>query len=88
MTVTVETNAPEVSPQNAHIHDGNCGEVGIIRAPLNKLEALPGKAGRVGSTTEVTAVNFTMLGTGEWIINAHDARDGAIYVSCGEIPRP
>lgn len=89
MTVTVETSSPDFeAPQNAHIHEGNCGEVGVIRAGLNKLEALPGKPGRVGSTTEVGTVTFAMLGTGEWIINAHDARDNGVYVSCGELPAP
>lgn len=89
MTVTVEVSSPDFQgPQNAHIHDGNCGEVGVVHAALEQLVALPNKPGRVGSTTEVTNVTFATLKTGDWIINAHHARDNSLYVSCGEIPRP
>ena len=90
MTVTVETSAPDFTdlPQNAHIHEGNCGEVGAIHAPLTPLAPLADKPGRFGSTKTVETLGFTDLATGSWIINVHDARDGLIYVSCGEIPAP
>lgn len=90
ITVTVETSAPDFNekPQNAHIHEGDCGEVGVIRAALDPLIALPSKPGRFGSITEVGGVTFPMLATGQWIINVHDARDNGVYVSCGEIPQP
>ncbi len=89
MTVTVETSAPDVvGAQNAHIHEGNCGEVGIIRAPLQPIALLADKAGRVGSTTQVEGLTFKDFKTGEWIINLHDVRNNSVYVSCGEIPVP
>ena len=97
ITVVVETSAPEnVGPQYAHIHSGNCGEVGPIRANLLKLEALTAadKVGRAGSTSaevlllnETKLMTFAMVSTGEWIINVHDERDFQVYVSCGEIPK-
>lgn len=90
MTVTVETSAPDFDekPQNAHIHEGDCGEVGVIRAALTPLDKLPARPDRYASTTEVGGVNFALLSTGQWIINVHDGRDNGIYVSCGEIPNP
>lgn len=90
ISVTVETNTPEYTevPQNAHIHRGNCGEVGVVVNGLTPLTALPEKPGRFGSTTELEMLTFEGFKTDEWLINVHDARDGLIYVSCGEIPRP
>lgn len=95
ITVMVETSAPDYrtanpdeEKQKAHIHRGNCGEVGEKVGFLNDLTALPGKPDRFGSTTELTTPTFAMFGSEEWIINVHDARDSGIYTSCGEIPRP
>lgn len=93
--VLVETSSPEFHDpdptkdlQKAHIHMGNCGEVGGKVGFLNPLRPLEGKPGRVGSTTDLEMFKFTALETGEWIINVHDQRDDQIYVSCGEIPNP
>ncbi|MGV3623181.1 MAG: hypothetical protein ACO1OB_20345 [Archangium sp.] len=87
MRVTVETTVPITgdAPQLAHIHEGTCGEVGIIRVGLNMLN----KVGemRFGSTTDVD-LRFEDLKTGPFNINAHDATDPTVYVSCGEIPTP
>lgn len=89
ITVTVETSAPDfASPQQAHVHQGNCGEVGEIAAGLQPLSPLEGKPGRSGSTTEVTNLSFSSFAAGDWLINVHDARDKGVYVSCGEVPRP
>jgi len=89
MTVTVETSAPDFADmgQVAHIHEGSCGEVGAIKAPLLSLSALADKT-RFGSTTEVSDVTFEMIKKGSWLINVHDSRDRTVYVSCGEIPAP
>ncbi len=97
-TVTVETSSPDFTgTQFAHIHEGNCGELGKIRVHLDDLAELDGKPGRFGSTTEVPRTTdpldadppkFDSFKVGEWVINAHDARDFGVYVSCGEIPRP
>lgn len=90
LVVTVETSVPDFvgdRGQLAHIHEGNCGEIGMTRAGLSRLNPLEGKPGRFGSTSEVT-LSFNDFKTGEWAINAHDERDPLIYVSCGEIPRP
>lgn len=87
MTVYVETTPPLfVKDQVAHIHPGNCGELGAPRVDLTKLAAADG--GTSSSTTEVVGFGFKDLATGEWAINVHDARDGTIYVSCGQIPTP
>ena len=89
MRVTIETRAPDfTSPQHAHIHVGNCGEVGEKRGFLKDLIALDDKPGRVGSTTDLDSMTFKTLATGEWILNVHDARENDVYVSCGEIPTP
>jgi hypothetical protein len=91
VTVVVETSAPDFTgPQNVHIHKGNCGEVEGVYADLLNLTELADKPGRVGSTsTEVRKrpeglLQFEELEEGEWLINVHDARDGLLYVSCGE----
>lgn len=91
LTVEVETSAPDFEgTQNVHLHEGNCGEVGEIRAPL--LSLAPTKPGRVGSTsTEVRKttgelLTFEEVTQGEWLINVHDARENSLYVSCGEVP--
>ncbi len=89
VSVLVETSAPEFAgAQHAHIHLGDCGEVGMKRAFLTELDALPAKPNRYGSTTEVGGITFAMLHTGAWIINVHDVRDEGVYVCCGEIPNP
>ena len=93
--VVVETSVPEFissSGQLAHIHEGNCGEIGKIRANLANLTRLPdeaGKTGRFGSTTQIlaTTLKFEEFKTGEWAINAHDERDNLVYVSCGQVPK-
>lgn len=91
--VLVETSSPEfhdpdpmLDIQKAHIHTGNCGEVGGKVGFLNPLKALADKPDRVGSTTDLDKFQFSALETGEWIINVHDERDDQIYVCCGEIP--
>jgi hypothetical protein len=89
--VIVETSAPDFDgPQLAHIHKGNCGEVGEKIGFLDPLVSLaPGKPGRYGTTRDpLTSVTFEMLSQGEWALNVHDSRDSNIYVSCGEIPTP
>lgn len=88
--VTVETSAPDFfggSGQHIHIHEGNCGEVGQIRAGLGKMMPLPDQPDRFGTTMEA-ALPLKTFQTGEWLINVHDERDPLIYVSCGEIRYP
>jgi hypothetical protein len=92
MTVVVETNDPgyadAAATQFAHIHDGTCGEVGVIKSSLEPLHRLDGKPGRFGSTSQVTNTTFSDLKKGSWIINVHDVTDKTLYVSCGTIPAP
>jgi hypothetical protein len=86
LVVVIETSAPDFSSeQRAHIHVGTCGEIGEIRAGLTNLKELADKPGRFGSTTTVESLGLDDLSTGEWAINVHDARDNAVYTSCGEI---
>lgn len=91
LRVVVETSVPDFlssTGQVAHIHEGNCGEIGRIRAGLVNLKELPDKPGRFGSTSEVATLKFNDFKMGEWAINAHDERDNLVYVSCGQIPKP
>lgn len=85
--VVIETTVPitGASPQLAHIHEGSCGEIGIIRAGLSLLEKTGDKT--FGSTS-VAKMTFKDLKEGDFNINAHDSSDPSIYVSCGEIPKP
>jgi len=57
ITVTVETNAPDVEGlQPAHIHMGNCGEVGQIigsLTPPGMNSLAPSKPGRYGLTADL-----------------------------------
>lgn len=86
LRVVVETSAPDFSmEQKAHIHRGTCGEIGEIRAGLLNLKPLEGKPGRYGSTTNIDGLDLDELSVGDWAINVHDARDNALYTSCGEI---
>ena len=88
MSVTVETNIPDISTsQKAHIHTGNCGEIGPVVAPLTDLSPLPNQPGRFGSTTQVS-LTFEALSKIRHALNTHDARDFGVYVSCGDIPTP
>lgn len=77
--------APSNDPreQIAHIHQGRCGEIGVIDAQLTNL-ALDATTKRFTSTTEVSRTLMTLL-NGSYAINVHDARDFSLYVSCGQI---
>lgn len=87
VTVVIETSVPDFDmPQNAHIHPGTCGEVGVAAGALGQLKSLGN--GRWGSTSDAVMFDFDKLKTGDWVLNVHDARDTAIYVACGVIPRP
>lgn len=88
LRVTVETTVPSTgtAKQSAHIHKDNCGEIGDVVVGLNALESLGNM--RFGSTTETEVLTFDDLKQGNYCINAHDATDPTVYVSCGEIPKP
>ncbi len=100
LRVEVETSHPDVdSAQSAHVHTGTCGEIGPVVLPLERLEALPGTAGRFGSVTtfdrakldafmiDAKFLKLEPLLADAHCINVHDARDPGIYVSCGELHR-
>jgi hypothetical protein len=95
LVISVETSIPDfVGPngQLAHVHTGNCGEVGEIKLGLDRLKVLTDKPDRWGSTTRKKhseiMISFDDFKKGDWIINVHDERDTPVYVSCGEIPKP
>lgn len=71
-------------PQAAHVHEGRCGEIGPIKAPLMDLVATPAKGGRFSSSTDIN-VGVAELLRGTFAINVHDARDFSLYVACGEL---
>jgi len=72
-------------PQPAHVHEGRCGEIGPIRAPITFLQADARRSDRFVSTTEI-GIGLEQLLKGPYAINVHDVRDLALYVSCGQIP--
>ncbi|MFT3714252.1 MAG: CHRD domain-containing protein [Archangium sp.] len=94
LLITVETSIPDYQGpmgQLAHIHKGNCGEIGDIVVGLDRLKLLSNQE-RWGSTTrkkyaEIT-IKFDDFKKGDWAINVHDERDNPVYVSCGEVPKP
>jgi hypothetical protein len=88
--------------QESHVHPGTCGEIGDIAYRLNPLLP-PVDAGIAGydipadikggddggllvSATDI-ATGIDELTTGNWVINAHDEGDFALYVSCGQIQK-
>ncbi|MBL8914367.1 MAG: hypothetical protein JNM17_26920 [Archangium sp.] len=88
--VTVETSLPDYitdKGQAAHIHKGNCGEVGSNEGGIGPLKVLQRDPSRVGATN-VFPRPMSTFKEGDWLINVHDERDTLIYVSCGEIPKP
>lgn len=89
--VTVETTVPDYvgdKGQPAHIHEGNCGEVGLNRGGVGPLKLLPNRDPPRFGASEIFPMPMSTFKEGEWLINVHDERDNLIYVSCGEIPRP
>lgn len=68
----------------AHVHDGRCGEIGDIKAPLVELAPNAAANGHFTSTSEISLALDAML-KGTFAINVHDARDFSLYISCGEI---
>lgn len=92
LTVELETSAPDFveGTQLAHIHAGNCGEVGeILAALLGLAKTTPGRFGSTSTEVRKTTgelLTFEEATSGEWLINVHDAREKSLYVSCGEIP--
>lgn len=74
----------ETRPQEAHVHEGRCGEIGPIKAGLTSLTPDITKVGRLTSTTEVPLELSTLL-SGTFAINVHHARDRSLYISCGQI---
>lgn len=71
-------------PVAAHVHDGRCGEIGAIKAPLTDLNPNAAANGHFTSTTEIGLALDAML-KGTFAINVHDARDFSLYVSCGDL---
>ncbi len=91
LTVTVETSVPfdGAGPQQAHIHTGTCGEIGGIVAGLTPLESNGATPEVFQSVTDkVPKPTLEELADGDYAINAHDASDVTVWVSCGEIPKP
>jgi hypothetical protein len=78
-------SSDDARPQPAHVHDGRCGEIGVIRAPLAPLQADARRSDRFVSTTEI-GIGLEQLLKGPYAINVHDVRDLSLYVSCGQIP--
>ncbi len=72
------------APQQAHVHEGRCGELGPIRVNLMPLTPASGRAGRLTSTSTAD-LGLEELTAGTFVINVHDSRDFSLYVSCGAL---
>lgn len=91
LTVTVETSVPfdGAGPQQVHIHTGTCGEIGGVVAGLTPLDRDEQNPSVFRSVTEkVPRPTLEELAEGDHAVNAHDATDTRVWVSCGEIPKP
>lgn len=73
------------SQQPAHVHDGQCGEIGKRVYGLSNLTPDPKRSERFISSSTID-VGLEALLKGPYAINVHDARDFALYVSCGQLP--
>ena len=87
--------------QPVHLHTGRCGEIGpradrdagertlglgdIRPADSTTMPGIPATDGGYGATSADVDFTFKELTNGSWVINAHDALDFALYVSCGNI---
>lgn len=75
----------ETAAQNAHVHEGRCGEIGAITVTLNKVERDPARPTRFVSTTNAMVDLDELLRGPPSAINVHNSRDNALYVSCGQL---
>ena len=89
LTVKISvTPSADQGPQAAHLHPGQCGELG------GALSVLPGGGQAVAlrpvvqgiSETELSGVTIDQLTGGRYSINLHYSKDPTLYVSCGELP--
>lgn len=82
VVVTLKMKNPASAAQPAHIHAGTC-------ATLNPKPTYPLKNVTDGtSTTTLSGVKLSELETGGFAINVHKSTtEGAVYVSCGDIPK-
>lgn len=71
--------------QPCHVHTGRCGEVGPMQVPLDVVKPPnPGDA-TAESLNTAKDISFDEITDGNHVINVHDSRDTALYVSCGNI---
>jgi hypothetical protein len=78
MVVDILPHPTEDTPQLGHIHTRRCGNIGDAIAPLNSLVE-----GQSDTTFPDALETYT---ASEHAINIHLASDGAVYVSCGNMP--
>ena len=74
-------------PQPVHIHTGHCGEIGPKTYDLTMLQATAADPLHFTSVSDVEVTLDALLKT-PYSINAHDVRDFALYVSCGNLGSP
>lgn len=85
----VEVSRSDITDaQPLHIHSGTCGEIGPVVVGLTPLTPVPADPATFRSETRGVKLSFKDLTGGAYAVNAHDARDTGVYVSCGEVPRP
>lgn len=74
----------ETRPQAAHVHEGRCGEIGVVKVGLTSLVPDTARPDRIISTTEAS-IDLETLQKGTFAINVHHPRDHSLYISCGEV---
>lgn len=79
VVVNITPHSDPTASQLAHIHSGQCPNVGGVAHTLTPI--VNGQ-----STTTLSGVTLASVQTGAFAINVHDPANPALYTSCGNIP--
>jgi hypothetical protein len=79
VVVDITPHSDPAASQLAHIHNGQCPNVGSVAHTLTPI--VNGQ-----STTTLSGVTLASVQTGAFNINVHDPADPSMYTSCGNIP--
>lgn len=80
LKIEIDVTPPEPVPQPAHIHMGNCANMGEV---AHKLESIVGGK----SVTVISDIGIRDVATGELTVNLHRSFDDfPTFTACGDIP--
>lgn len=86
-----EIGVKRLDPRTSPSPDTTGGELALgmpnLRDPANPrgVDPAPANDGGVVYTRALLDVKTSLITSGDFVINVHDARDFALYVSCGNI---